>query len=802
MTTPLSFWKNRVLARPPLWGEEVRREATLLRGEPAPPVLEYTVTSPSVTEGEPSTNQQTTYFVTDSSTVTPNPTAVKTETTSQEECSECAGEDTTSAATTSVAGAITSTTPAPTPSTETEQPTDHVRDATPTPGVNTITPDVGKAGPPAPGCVSHWTEFYNIDSPDVDDGDVESLEDIKELFAVCEGLTIEDVDCMANIGDNMTDYRNTGDVGVKCSKGTGLVCLNWLQPRGRKCHDYAIRFFCKCDHPKVPITQPPVTEGSRLTEATGTRSYGEPRLHVVTEGIPPISGSTCYPGWSAYIDTDNPNTEDGDFEFVSSLEERACRVDEMKAIECKAVRNDTGELIDWLETGDKGVTCLKEKGLLCFNNDQDEGRQCHNYKIRVFCVCTPGDVPPVFTLVPTTAGLPTTTEEALPMDEGWCGWTEWMDTDDPHTSPEDMGDFEILEELGNRYNSCAPGHVDKIECRVKSTGQDWTQSGQSSLSCDTKMGFRCYNKFQLGVCEDYEVRLFCSCPGPGTETPTTEVTSTVEPEKTSTTVEPETTPLSSEVTSPARTEESLSTTEEPRGEPSLSTIWEQSTAGPTTVPAAVETHTLSTGRRSLAQLPLVRWFVRRVDVRSRREMNANESTNRMIDVPSTSAGQTVGGTASKSSSSSSSSEDKAAQRRARDAERKRRRRAEDSQLRERICPKGRTYSDCAYRCNQTCNLFLRALVSDRKCLGDDWCVPGCRPTSGCEAPRIWLDYDTCIEEEECSCSFEGQVLGANQVVDRDCERCICQDNQIVCATEPDCRPLPTGLPQVSVPTTG
>nr|XP_054932602.1 uncharacterized protein LOC129387558 [Dermacentor andersoni] len=79
-----------------------------------------------------------------------------------------------------------------------------------------------------------------------------------------------------------------------------------------------------------------------------------------------------------------------------------------------------------------------------------------------------------------------------------------------------------------------------------------------------------------------------------------------------------------------------------------------------------------------------------------------------------------------------------------------------------ICPKGRSYSDCAYRCNQTCNLFLRALVSDRKCLGDDECVPGCRPTSGCEAPRVWLDYDTCIEEEECSCSFEEEVLGVGR----------------------------------------
>ncbi|XP_075750649.1 uncharacterized protein LOC142817514 [Rhipicephalus microplus] len=57
---------------------------------------------------------------------------------------------------------------------------------------------------------------------------------------------------------------------------------------------------------------------------------------------------------------------------------------------------------------------------------------------------------------------------------------------------------------------------------------------------------------------------------------------------------------------------------------------------------------------------------------------ASTSEVAMIDVSSTSAGQSVGGTATKSSS-----EDKAARRRARDAERKRRRRAEDSQLRER-----------------------------------------------------------------------------------------------------------------------
>ncbi|XP_075537951.1 uncharacterized protein LOC142572612 isoform X2 [Dermacentor variabilis] len=766
----------------------------------------------------------------DSSTATAKPTTSTAETTSEEECSECGGGETSattaSFSTTPSTGVTSPTYSTTTTSTETKQPTDYVRDATPTPGETTERPVFTTPGPPSPGCVSRWTEFYNIDSPDIDEGDVESLKDIRELFPVCDGLSITDVDCRANVGDNMTDYRNTGDVGVKCSKGTGLVCLNWLQPRGKKCHDYAIRFFCKCDveyevttgaHEFTvttpfttegkPLTEEPttyfvtdhtdtnapsVTPGSPFTETTGTyssaghtdvdttspfTSEGKPSTettyfttgttsYTVTEGVPPIPGSTCFPGWSPYIDTDKPDTEDGDFEFVHSLEKRACRVEDMKAIQCKAVRNDTGELIDWLESGDKGVTCLKEKGLLCFNNDQDEGRLCHNYKIRVFCVCTPSGDQTVFTLPPTPAGPPTITEEPPPKDEGPCGWTEWMDADDPRTSPEDMGDFEILEELRDRYNSCAPGHVEKVECRVKSTGLDWTQSGQSSLSCDTTIGFRCYNKFQVTECEDYEVRLFCACPKPvvpegeekkttyasptpftgqrdtGTTATNTETASTAETGRATATEETATeetateetaTQPPSEVTSPSRTGKTLATTEVPHGEPTLSTISELPTGEPTTVPGATETYTPSTDAATVFRPIYTPTF------------------------PST-----------------------------------------------EICPKGRSYSDCAYRCNQTCNLFLRALVGDRKCLGDDECVPGCRPTSGCEAPRVWLDYDTCIEEEECSCSFEEQVLGANQVVDRDCERCICQDNGVVCVTQPDCRPAPPGRPvlsTVSTPTT-
>lgn len=619
--------------------------------------------------------------------------------------------------------------------------TDYVRDATPTSEKPTRHYSPTESTRPVP-CVSEWTEYYNIDSPDVDDGDVEALEDLKEVFPICEGLRIEDVDCRADIGGNMTDYRDTGDVGVKCSKGTGLVCLNWLQPPGKKCHDYAVRFFCKCDvehattthatgdteyetttrvyePTEVTGTVPFVTESEPSPETTYFTSGGTPQ--IVTDGIPPGPASTCFPGWSPYIDTDNPSTDGGDFEFIDSLEKRACRASDVRSIECKAVHNVTGELIDWSESGDNGVECLKDKGLLCFNGDQGEGRSCSNYKIRVFCVCPPQGGRTDFTVAPTVATPLVMTEPPPPKDEGTalCGWTEWMDSDDPATSDDDMGDFEILENLQHQNGSCAPTDVEKIECRVKSTALNWTQSGQSALSCDTKVGFRCYNRFQLVKCEDYEVRLFCACPKPGG------------PEEEKTTTALDSTPVT--------------------GGPDMGT-------DTTTEPPAT-------------------------DVLESASTNAEAKTTKVpsVDVtPSHNAGYTLGTTQEPEVEPTSPT----------------------SVQPTALCSPGRTYSDCAYRCNQTCSLFLRALVADGKCLGNDACVAGCRPTWDCQAPAVWLDYDTCIDPEECSCSFEGQVLGANQVVDRGCERCICQDNQIVCAIQPDCRPLPTGLPQVVTPSSG
>lgn len=95
-------------------------------------------------------------------------------------------------------------------------------------------------------CVSHWTDFFDTDNPDTGDGDVEALKDIRESNTVCGDLVIGDVECRASVNGTLVDYREAGDVGVKCSKFTGLVCLNWLQNRGKTCHDYSVRFFCEC----------------------------------------------------------------------------------------------------------------------------------------------------------------------------------------------------------------------------------------------------------------------------------------------------------------------------------------------------------------------------------------------------------------------------------------------------------------------------------------------------------------------------------------------------------------------------
>ncbi|XP_064455887.1 hemocytin-like isoform X2 [Ornithodoros turicata] len=387
---------------------------------------------------------------------------------------------------------------------------DRSRDGGFTAEPSTEPPELHAPTLPARGlCTPGWTEFFNLDNPATGEGDLETMENIRKSHDLCSDDLLAAADCQAVVDGQLTDYTKTGDIGVKCSKKAGLVCVNWLQPRGRTCHDYAIRFYCTCDleRPDVPPV-PPVEEEAQPTKVPA----------IPTEGIPEDmtlpATHACTPGWSSFFDSDVPSTGAGDFEILENMQDLPCRPAQVEDIECKAVSQETGDLLDWTETGD-AVTCSVEKGLTCFNQDQGSERQCHNYKVRVKCSCVPpGEVSRA---LPTTSSpLPKPTRHAAPPGppeepHGTCRWTGWLDADSPNDSPTDMGDFETLKLLKDVYGVCDGDDIHDIQCRVKGTGEDWKSSGQSSLSCDTRQGFRCYNKFQIEKCLNYEVRLLCNC---------------------------------------------------------------------------------------------------------------------------------------------------------------------------------------------------------------------------------------------------------------------------------------------------
>uniref|UniRef100_A0A8C6SSQ8 WxxW domain-containing protein n=1 Tax=Neogobius melanostomus TaxID=47308 RepID=A0A8C6SSQ8_9GOBI len=134
--------------------------------------------------------------------------------------------------------------------------------------------------------------------------------------------------------------------------------------------------------------------------------------------------------------------------------------------------SSTGDFIDTSDT---------EKGFICKNSDQKNGR-CSDYKVRFLC----------------------------PID--FCCWTDWFDRD----NPSGKGDFEILVKLQNEN----PGKIcnNSLQIQVLTTG--WLPVSSTGDIIDTRhiKGFICINSDQKkGRCSDYQVRFQCPdnfCPPP------------------------------------------------------------------------------------------------------------------------------------------------------------------------------------------------------------------------------------------------------------------------------------------------
>lgn len=379
-----------------------------------------------------------------------------------------------------------------------------------------------------------WTDWYNNDSPDDDGTDSELLSKIPNFKNIC----LKPISYECRSATFLQSYKFTGQKFKEPCNKNGIVC----ESDGQQCDDYEIRVYCTC-----PTTSPP----------------------------------PCVSGWTDWFNIDVPYTGEGDTELVEDirLKHEFCSAEYIEDIECEARSLTVGNLkvpskgkgggkiygktsgktssktssktsgkggsgsdlpafsrlthpgwIDFTDTGDIGVKCTINKGLVCVNALQRKNKRCRDYRVRFHCNCGTGTTPTTVITTPTTAITQTSSEITTPARQ-LCGWSTWMNVDNALSGD---GDYETIDKLQENYAICKPDYITEIECRVANSNTTWSESGQSGLICDRKLGFRCENRLQVTICLDYEVRILCnppSCPIISTTVTTTETTT---PEMTTT----------------------------------------------------------------------------------------------------------------------------------------------------------------------------------------------------------------------------------------------------------------------------
>jgi hypothetical protein len=117
----------------------------------------------------------------------------------------------------------------------------------------------------------------------------------------------------------------------------------------------------------------------------------------------------CVPYWSAWINTDEPDTGDGEYEKMTDEDKHAfCPNGNVTEIECETVDG-----VGYYSSGEQ-LICNLHDGLACKNADNSPV-QCNDYQVRYKCECeylppwyfytTPTPYPPWYT-GPTPTAYP------------------------------------------------------------------------------------------------------------------------------------------------------------------------------------------------------------------------------------------------------------------------------------------------------------------------------------------------------------------------------------------------------------
>ena len=141
--------------------------------------------------------------------------------------------------------------------------------------------------------------------------------------------------------------------------------------------------------PTAPVGGTPTPSPNGLSQYTPTPSPNESGLGTPTPSpsgsqtdSPTPKPSVCITRWSAWLNRDKPETDDGDYEkFTPEEIKKFCPGGTITAVEC-----ETSTGIASYSTG-AIQQCTKEKGLIC-NNADNFPVGCDDYQIRYYCVCS------------------------------------------------------------------------------------------------------------------------------------------------------------------------------------------------------------------------------------------------------------------------------------------------------------------------------------------------------------------------------------------------------------------------------
>ena len=74
------------------------------------------------------------------------------------------------------------------------------------------------------------------------------------------------------------------------------------------------------------------------------------------------------------------------------------------------------------------------------------------------------------------------------------------------------------------------------------------------------------------------------------------------------------------------------------------------------------------------------------------------------------------------------------------------------------CSEGMEYKECAGLCGSTCKS-----LSDVK----EVCQTACHPGCVCKEGLYLTDDNTCVEIQDCSCYYEGEMYEAGTIITKD-----------------------------------